>query len=170
MASRKCLDTQLKNTFVLQKEDYVNYNYQVYVRNLVCCCPVLWPMAIAAPCEYQNLADYADAVTVGTTGDSLVFCKQKTKTCWRCSPCDSGKVVKEIPFDKITDVVIVEPAGGCCPAEILYRIYIQTAGRSGVEGAELTIVGLTEKDAYSLRSLIKSKGKGGAKNKGMERV
>ena len=78
MASRKCLDTQLKNTFVLQKEDYVNYNYQVYVRVLVCCCPVL--AQIAAPCEYQNLR-IMDAVTVGTTGDSLVFCKQKTKTC-----------------------------------------------------------------------------------------
>jgi hypothetical protein len=50
----------------------------------------------------------------------------------------------------------------------LYRVYIQTAGRSGVEGAELKIVGLSEKDAYKLRSLIK--GKGSVKNKGMNRA
>ena len=72
-----------------------------------------------------------------------------------------------MPFDKITDVIIVEPAGGCCPPEMLYRVNIQTAGRSGVEGAELTILGLSKEDAYSLRSLIKNKGR--VKPKRMER-
>ena len=159
--------THFQKTFRLQADIYVYYHSRMYLRDAIIC-PTLWPFILLAPCEYQNLADYADAVTVGITQDSIVFCKEQTKTCCRCSPCDEGKTVQEIQFSKITDVNIVEPAGGCCPPEMLFRVYIQTAGRSGVDGAELTIVGLSEKDAYELRSLVK--GKRGLKSEGMDRV
>lgn len=166
MTSTCLTDTQLKHKFYLQKELYVYYTSRKSLRDAILF-PLFWPFILLAPCEYQNLKDYADAVVIGTTEDSLIFCKQKNPTCCRLPPCDSGKTVKEVPFNQITDVIIVEPAGGCCPSEILYRVYIQTAGRSGVEGAELSIVGLSKEDAYGLRSLIKNKGRG--KPRRMER-
>lgn len=159
MPNNTCLtDTQLKHKFYLQKEKYVYYQSRKLLRDAILF-PLFWPFILIAPCEYENLKDYADAVVVGTTEDSLIFCKDINPTYCRLPPCDNGKTVKEMPFDKITDVIIVEPAGGCCPSEILYRVHIQTAGRSGVEGAELTIVGLSKEDAYTLRSLIKNKGR-----------
>ena len=154
-------DAAPRRVFRLGVDDYVDYHCGVYLRNLVCCFPCAPFLACTAPCERQNLVDYASAVEVGVTRRALVYCKQKTKTCWRCQPCDSGRVVKEIPLDKITDVEVVEPAGGLCPRETLYRVYVQTAGRSGVDGAELEIVGLSGDDAYALRSMIKGGGGGG---------
>lgn len=145
-----------QQTFHLNVDDYVSYNCNIFTRNLICCFPCAPFLICIAPCERQNLTDYAEAVQVGVTKEALVFCKQKTKTCWRCQPCDSGQVVKEIPLQQITDVVVLEPAGGLCPREILYRVQIQTAGKSGVEGPELEIVGLRERDAYALRSLLKA--------------
>lgn len=160
-------DAKPHKTFRLDVDEYVAYNFDIYLRNLVCCLPCAPALLCVAPCERQNLTDYAEAIEVGVTKDALVFCKQKTKTCWRCQPCDSGRVVKEIPLKQITDVVVIEPAGDCCPRERLYRMQIQTAGKSGTEGPELEIVGLKEADAYSLRTLVKGGGK--ANNQVMRR-
>ena len=149
-------DAAPQRTFRLNVDDYVSYHCNVFLRNLICFLPCSPFLACVAPCERQNLIDYAEAVEVGVTQDAVVFCKQQTKTCWRCQPCDAGRVAKEIPLSQITDVVVREPAGGLCPREILYRVQIQTAGKSGVEGPEMEIVGLSEEDAYALRTLVKA--------------
>ena len=144
---------RLRKAFTLDVDEYVSYYKKLFAREIVCLgCPLL----IYAPCQPQNLRDYAEAVTVGVTSKEVVFCKEKTKTCWRLSPCDSGKVVKQIPFSQITDIEVVEPAGDCLPARALYRVNIQTASRSGAgaAGAELSVVGLKKEDAYELRSLV----------------
>ena len=105
------------------------------------------------PCEYQNITDRANALQIGISKTHLIYCKEKTKTCWRCDVCDEPKTVHEIPLDKISDVVVKEPAGGCFPKETLYHVIIQTPGFSDPE-PEITVTGLSKEDAYKLRSLI----------------
>ena len=162
MPSDPCFrDSPPERILRLDVEEYVRYNWNLSLRYLA-----FMPFLIViAPCRRQNLRDYAEAVEVGVTKDSLVFCKEKTKTCWRCAPCDSGRMVKEIPLSQITDVKVIEPAGDCCPRESLFRVQIQTAGKSGIEGPELEIMGLSEQDTHSLRAQLKK----GRKNQVMKR-
>lgn len=147
-------------TFRLNTDDVVYFYWTQFKYSLVFC-PCVWPVTCPiAPCTKQNITDFAHAVDVKITKTSLVHTTQRIKTCWRCTVCDQGRITKEIPFEKITDVVVTEPAGGCCPPNILYTVAIQTAGRSGVDGPELTITGLSKDDVYKVRSLIQQRRRG----------
>jgi hypothetical protein len=139
-----------RKTFRLDAEAYVDYYFAVFLRQVALGGCALLP---CAPCERSNLRDYAEAVTVSVTSTHVVYTKERTKTCWRLPPCDAGKVVQQIPLRQVTDVVVSEPAGGCCPAERLVRVTVQTAGS---DAAEMHLVGMFEKDAYELRRLLTS--------------
>ena len=93
------------------------------------------------------------------TRDGIRFVKDKRKSCfgWACS--DKGKMSKTVPFDKITECDIQEPAGNtfCCVKNVLYTIKVDTAssgGRNsnGIAVPELTISGL--KDPYRFKKLV----------------
>merc|ERR1712232_577883 len=67
---------------------------------------------------------------------------------------DQGKCSKTVPFDKITDCDIEEPAGNSCfcVPNILFTVNIDTAS-SGTEGKkELKLAGL--KDPHSFKKLV----------------
>merc|ERR1712232_1477947 len=67
---------------------------------------------------------------------------------------DQGKCSKTVPFDKITDCDIEEPAGNSCfcVPNILFTVNIDTAS-SGTEGRkELKLAGL--KDPHSFKKLV----------------
>jgi hypothetical protein len=62
-------------------------------------------------------------------------------------------VSKTVPFDKITDCDVQEPAGASCCGlvpNILYTVNVDTASTS--TGHELSIVGL--KDPYAFKDLV----------------
>ena len=80
--------------------------------------------------------------------------------------CDKGRHSKTVPFDKITDCDLVEPAGSValCIPRVLLTVNVDTAS-SGGEGKrnELRIVGL--KDAHKFKQLVwamKRASRGGA--------
>lgn len=89
------------------------------------------------------------------TRDGIRFVTDRRKSCWGLPMCDKGKNSKTVPFDKITDCDIHEPAGAtcCCILNVLTTVNVDTAS-SGSEGKahELRIVGL--KDPHSFKRLV----------------
>ena len=96
---------------------------------------------------------YAQHVVV--TRDGIRYVRDKRRSCWGFSICDRGKHSKTVPFDKITDCDIVEPAGNSCLCipNILMDVHVDTAS-SGSDGKphELVLSGL--KDAHGFKKLV----------------
>lgn len=134
----------------LDVREYVHYNFQLALCHTAC---FGFPYLLCLPCEVRNLTDFAEAVRVRLTASELIYERGRIKTCWRLPMCDQGRVEKVIPFEKITDVVLQEPAGGC-PPKTLYTLKIQTAGNSGIPGSELEIIGLSERDSKDLKERL----------------
>ena len=105
---------------------------------------------LCLPCVTANLRDYASAVGVRVTATHLVYARERIATCWRLACCDQGMRREARPLEKITDVILKEPAGGC-PPQTLHTLEVQTASNAGAVGAELVLVGLREADARALR-------------------
>jgi hypothetical protein len=62
-----------------------------------------------------------------------------------------GKSSKTVPFDKLTDCDVSEPAGTaicCCVPNVLTTVTVDTASSGGQLGHELTIVGLRDPHAF----------------------
>ena len=141
----------------IDTNEYVDYYYKVYLCQTLC---FGLPNLVVLPCVTSNLRDFANAVSVRVTSTHVNYVREKIATCWRISCCDQGRIEKNIPLDKITDVVLQEPAGGC-PPQTLYTLNIQTASNSGAVGAELSITGLPEDKARELRERILSRSQSG---------
>ena len=154
-STNPCFAGTKATVFSLDVDDYVDFYYTQYLYGLILC-PWFLPLSLSVlPCERQNIVDRARATQVGVSKTHLIYCKEKVRTCWRCSICDEGKIVREIPLNKITDVIVEEPAGGCCPQNILYHVRIETPGITGPKNIpEIVISGLSKDDAYKLRSLV----------------
>lgn len=145
--------TDVRKVYRVDADEYTDYFFALYLRTAALCCAC--PLLLCLPCEWRNLHDAASAVTVALTDTHLVYCREQVRRCWRLPPCDAGAVVREVPFEQITDVEVILPAGDCCPRQRLVRVRIQTAGRSGTEGPELDIVGLDAPDAQDLRRRVR---------------
>lgn len=143
----------MPTVFSLDVEEYVDYFYKVYICQTIC---FGFPNVLCLPCEYLNLKDYANSVKITVTDKELIYVRERIKTCWRLSICDVGRIEKNIPLNRIIDVVLVEPAGGI-PARTLYVLKIQTASNSGVASPELVITGLKKNDAEKLKSILTKK-------------
>lgn len=120
----------------------------------------LLPLAVyvmtLAPCllkEQVKWEVYAQHVVV--TRDGIRFVQNKRPSCWGLPICDRGKHSKTVPFDKITDCDIVEPAGNTCLVipNVLMVVNVDTAS-SGGEGKahELVLSGLV--DPYAFKKLV----------------
>ena len=151
----------------LDVDEYVDYYYRVYLCQVACGGV---PNLLCLPCVTANLRDFAAAVGVRVTASHLVYTRERIATCWRLSCCDQGRVEKSIPLEKVTDVILREPAGGC-PPQTLYTLEVQTASNAGAVGAELVLTGLPEADARALRErLLARRGGGGPAARGMRRA
>jgi len=124
-------------------------------------CSLLYPPIFAflslilCPCFLRkNVQWSARAQHVAVTRDGIRFVEDRRKFLWGLSCMDKGKKAKTVPFDKITDCDIVEPAGNaalCCVPNILYSVHIDTAS-SNVQQHELSLAGLTE--AHKFKKLV----------------
>ena len=119
-------------------------------------------------CETQNVADKNNATHVCVTQDGIRYSVDQRKAGCRLSMCDQGKTMKTVPFDKITDCDIEEPAGnsGCCwlVKNTVTVVNVDTASGSRVgEGGgpthELQIRGL--RDARAFKRLVWEMKRGG---------
>ena len=93
-----------------------------------------------------------------TPTDGIRFVRDKRPTYCGCSCTDAGKSSKTIPFDKITDCDITEPAGATliCIENVLSIVNVDTASsgttQDGIVKHELSIHGL--KDPHSFKKLV----------------
>eukprot|EP00548_Thalassiothrix_antarctica_P014585 CAMPEP_0194177088 /NCGR_PEP_ID=MMETSP0154-20130528/10937_1 /TAXON_ID=1049557 /ORGANISM="Thalassiothrix antarctica, Strain L6-D1" /LENGTH=293 /DNA_ID=CAMNT_0038891563 /DNA_START=48 /DNA_END=925 /DNA_ORIENTATION=+ len=89
------------------------------------------------------------------TRDGIRIVSDRRKSCWGLSCCDVGKSSKTIPFDKITDCDIHEPAGNTCLCipNVLTTVIVDTAS-SGTEIKihEGMVSGL--KDPFAFKKLV----------------
>ncbi len=102
----------------------------------------LYPCLLQMQVGWEVMANH-----VAITRDGIRFVQDRRKSCWGFAMCDKGKHSKTVPFDKITDCDIIEPAGNqyLCFKRVLYEVNVDTAS-SGAEGNrhELRIAGLKE--------------------------
>ena len=120
----------------------------------------LAPLCIL-PCLRLNSRSYANAQHVAVTKHEILYVQTQYASCCRFACCDKGTIRKTIPIDRIQDVVLMEPAGGCLPKDVLYKIAIETAGgqsfdpKSGRAIPELTLVGLSKHEATRFTETVK---------------
>jgi hypothetical protein len=117
--------------------------------------PILAPIIVVglylltlAPCFLRLQVQWeVESNHLAITRDGIRYVQDKRKGCWGFSMCDKGKSSKTVPFDKITDCDIIEPAGNqyLFFPRILYTVNVDTAS-SGGEGHrhELRISGLQQ--------------------------
>jgi hypothetical protein len=92
---------------------------------------------------------YSQHLCITRDGVDFVRDKRKTGFGWSCT--DAGKTTQTVPFDKITNVDIEEPAGGCCIRKTLTSVKL-TSSSSGTNSPPLVIHGL--KEPYKFKSLL----------------
>ena len=106
--------------------------------------------------EVENIRDDISSQYVCLTQDGIKYVKDKHKTGCRMHYDDAGKTTKTIPYDKITDCDIEEPAGAegpcCCMVDrVLTTVNIDTASGSGTAKHELSLVGLKDPEAFKAK-------------------
>ena len=107
-----------------------------------------------APCYLRRNVNWSvNAQHVAITRDGIRFVRDRRRTCWGLPCTDAGKSSKTVPFDKITDCDIEEPAGNTCLCieNVLSTVNIDTAS-SGHGRHELQITGL--KDPHAFKKLV----------------
>jgi len=124
--------------------------------------PPLYPFLILSchPCFLQKRVEWeADSQHVCITRDGVRFVKEKRSSVCGLTCSDLGKVSKTVPFDKITDCDVTEPAGATCICveNVLTTIHVDTASSGGADPNgivrhELTLTGL--KDPYGFKKLV----------------
>ena len=100
-------------------------------------------------CGIQNIEDRARAQHLALTKDGIKYVVGKTPGDCRMECEERGKTSQTVPYDKMTDCDIEEPAGsvGCCCALVprtLYDIKIDTAGG----GQTLHVIGLKDPEQF----------------------
>ena len=140
--------------------DFDYENIVKYANELSCAFLLFPPVCIVSslfcwPCVMkQNNEWNANAKHVAVTRDGIKFVQDQQKTCCGLACQDRGKKSKTVPFDKITDCDVEEPAGAeCfCVQRILYTVNVDTASgaRGGEDGPshELVLQGLKNPDGF----------------------
>lgn len=102
-------------------------------------CPVV-PL-ISAPCcvpcfAKSNIEWKTRAMHVAVHQDGIKFVNDHHKTCCGFTFTDKGKNSKTVPFDKLTDCDVQEPAGAavCCfVPNVLSNVIVDTASSGGAD-------------------------------------
>lgn len=117
--------------------------------------PPAWFSSICCmPCFInQNVEWKARAQHVCLTVDGIKYVDDRRKTCCGLSCTDKGKESKTVPYDKITDCDIREPAGMaccCCIPNVLSTVSVDTAssGKNAEGKHELDLSGLVDASAF----------------------
>jgi len=146
------MDPDVIAVFDFDYEKIESFNKEVQWTAMCCFPPAL---LLSAPCctpcfLAQNVEWSTRAQHLAITVDGIKFVKDKRKTLCGLQCSDAGKESKTVPFDKLTDCDVTEPAGNacvCCIENILYTVNVDTAssGQVSPEGVvrhELSLVGL----------------------------
>mmetsp|Transcript_24452 Transcript_24452/g.59004 ORF Transcript_24452/g.59004 Transcript_24452/m.59004 type:complete len:263 (-) Transcript_24452:223-1011(-) len=140
-----------------------DYEQIAAFRKSVGCVAMLFPPMLifgtlfaCYPCFYRQQVDWdVYSQHVAITRDGIKYVKDRRKTGCGLSCTDRGKSSKTVPFDKLTDCDVTEPAGAtcCCIDNVLSVVTVDTAssGGGGGEGGprhELSLAGLKEPQKF----------------------
>jgi hypothetical protein len=131
-----------------------------------CFAPPLIPFALCGMCCFgsyikPNIRDKTRAAHLAISLDGVRFVVDRHPAECRLDCQEVGKVSKTVPYDKMTDCDIEEPAGssGCCcylVPNTLHVVHIDTAssgvvaveGKAAVQRHELTLRGLVDAEGF----------------------
>ena len=142
----------------------IDFDYSV----TQCCwalCPVptlIIPSLCCVPCfAKSNIEWKTRAMHVAVHQDGIKFVNDKRKNCCGLTFTDKGKNSKTVPFDKLTDCDVQEPAGTavCCfVPNVLSNVIVDTASsgapdpNTGIARHELDLRGL--KDPHGFKKCV----------------
>jgi hypothetical protein len=163
-------DTYFKNeegvlaVYDFDYEAASDFGYKLGLRTSLCMAasiPYCWPFFpfvacfLYSPMFYDNIKEVTEAQHVAITRDGIKYVTERHKSGCRCDCQDVGKQSKTVPFDKITDCDIREPAGSsgpcCCMVEnVLHEVNVDTASgnRTAGNAYELVLKGLKDPDQF----------------------
>ena len=126
--------------------------------------PGLLCAVLTYPCEMANIRDEVHARHIALTADGLRYIVDKHPTGCRLQCEDEGRSSQTVPYDKITDCDVEEPAGSeGCPCMLVKRTeYVfNVATANGPAFHSPTTVGLRGIDApYELKKDVWSMKRG----------
>lgn len=144
-------EPHLVATFDFNYDLIINFTKQLREMQLAATCPCFCcGTCCCVPCFYkQNIEWKTRSQHVALTVDGIRFVKDRHPSCCGLSCTDVGKESKTVPYDKITDCDVQEPAGMaclCCVPNVLSKVHIDTASSGILENGqvrhELELVGL----------------------------
>ena len=144
-------DSDVLKTYSIDYDKAAAFEKEVACSNMIVG-GLPFSLICSAPCyfafERDNIDDRVRAQHLAITRDGIKYVVDKHSTGCRLECQDQGKVSKTVPYDKMTDCDVEEPAGssGCCLALVpntLHVVNVDTAsGNRDSGGHELSISGL----------------------------
>jgi len=146
-------DSDVLKTYSIDYDKAAAFEKEVACSNMIIG-GLPFSLICSAPCyfafERDNIDDRVRAQHLAITRDGIKYVVDKHSTGCRFECQDQGKVSKTVPYDKMTDCDVEEPAGssGCCLMLVpntLHVVNVDTAsGNRDSGGHELSISGLLE--------------------------
>lgn len=142
-------------------EEIIDFNVKLKWAQFACIPPMWLSFLCCVPCFiHKNVEWDTRSRHIAITVDGIKFVHNRRKFLCGLSCSDRGKESKTVPFDKITDCDVQEPAGTACCCFIprtLHQVHVDTASSgqkddNGVLRHELAIEGL--KEPHEFKKLV----------------
>ncbi|CAE8609407.1 unnamed protein product [Polarella glacialis] len=145
-------------TFDLDYDSIIDFNTKVSWAAVLSFPPFcIMSSFFCVPCFLQQNVEWkARSQHVALTRDGIRYVREKHKTWCGLPFSDKGKESKTVPYDKITDCDVQEPAGAACCCfinRVLSEVHVDTASSGpGKEGHmhELELSGLRYANEFKL--------------------
>ncbi|CAK9095199.1 Hypothetical protein SCF082_LOCUS44723 [Durusdinium trenchii] len=136
--------------FDYEYDEIIDFYQRLRWMQLIFCPPAWLSVVCCGPCFLnQNIEWDNRSRHLALTVDGIKFVHAKRQFLCGLSCSDKGKESKTVPYDKITDCDVQEPAGTACCCfipNVLYKVTVDTASsgrnKEGVPQHELEIIGL----------------------------
>ena len=148
-------------TYSFDYEGLIKYKRELDWSEVLSCL-IFPPCFCYGACMYnmydqENTNDEVRARHIALTPDGIRYVVDKHKTSCRLDQCEEGRTSKTIPYDKITDCDIEEPAGADgCPCCLVQRTMMVFNVDTASEGRALSIWGVDvpyelKQDVWSMK-------------------
>jgi len=151
-------DPDVLASFAFAYDEIINFRTKFYLAQLLFPPACMLSSLVCYPCFLsQNVRWASEAQHVALTQDGIKYVVDQHPTLCGFSCTDQGRKSKTVPYDKLTDCDIEEPAGNaccCCVKNVLATVNVDTASSGGAGTPEsptfheLTLVGLKDPHAF----------------------
>lgn len=159
--------SRIVESFPFDELAFADYMFKHDAWDHICCmCPFPCNLftniftLLASPClcyyAKRNAEDFSHRRHLALSEDGIMYCEEAHKSGCRCNWQDVKEMKLNIPYEKMTNVRVIEPTGGCVIKETLHRVVVSMARDGEDKSPEFTIWALPhpEKFAEKLRQRI----------------